>query len=162
LINQKNDGPTCQSQARRPIVGLTRAPAARPRAGGPSAATVVGPVRRPVRLIPLRMIAVEKLPPTSTPPRAISPLPLPCHQLPSSIVRTSLVPSLYAPPRPHLHLLEHHRALGYHVDLSILTDERPSDPSPEPYLPPPRAHTIEPPSIQNPKLGPPPLWHVSR
>jgi hypothetical protein len=61
-------------------------------------------------------------------------------------------------PWPHLHLPEHHRALGYLADLSILTDERPSDPSPEPYLPPssppPWDHTGKPPSVQNHKLGP--------
>jgi hypothetical protein len=138
--------------------------AAWPRAGSPSTTAVVGPVRRPTRLLPLRVIAVEKPPTTSTPPRAISPLPLPCCRLLSSAMRTSPAPALYGPPRPHLHLSKRHRALGYLADLSILADERPSDPSPEPYLPPrsppPRAHTGEPPSIQNPKLGPPPLGHV--
>jgi hypothetical protein len=68
-----------------------------PRASSPSA-KVVGHMRRPVCLIPLHVVAGEKLPPTSTPPRAISPLPLPCHWLPSSAVRTSLAPALYAPP----------------------------------------------------------------
>jgi hypothetical protein len=111
-------------------------------------------------LIPWRVTAVEKLPPALTHRRAILLLPLPCHRLPSLAMRTSSVPALYAPPRPHLHLPEHHRNLGYLSDLSSLTDEHPSDPSPEPYFPPssppPQTHIGEPPSIQNPKLGSPP------
>jgi hypothetical protein len=135
-----------------------RAPAARPCASGPSAAVVVGHVRRPVRLIPLRMTAVEKLPLTST-PHAISLHPLPCRPLPSSAVRTSLVPALYAPPPASYSPPRAPPHPGYLTDLSILANEGPSDPSPEPYLPPssppPRAHTSEHPSVQNPKLGPP-------
>jgi hypothetical protein len=127
-----------------------RAIGARPHTDGPSSTAGVGHVRP----YPLRVTAVEKLPPTSTPPLTISPLPLPYCRLPSSTVRTSPVPALYALPRPRLHLPEHHRALGYIADLSILANERPSDPSPEPHLPPSspplRAHTGEPPSVENP------------
>jgi hypothetical protein len=98
----------------------------------------------------------KHLPPTSTPPRA-SAAPLPCCRLLPSAVRTSRRQAPTPHPRPRLHLPEHHRALGYLTDLSFLTDECPSNPSPELSLPPsstpPRAHTGEPPSVQMPKLG---------
>jgi hypothetical protein len=42
-------------------------------------------------------------------------------------------------PRPRLHLPEHHHALGYLADLSILTDERSSVPSPTSPLHPSHA-----------------------
>jgi hypothetical protein len=114
---------------------------------------------RPPPCVPLSHAVVvqrRSTPPTSTPPHA-SVAPLPCRRLLPSAVRTSR----RQPPTPHprscLHLPEHHHALGYLTDLSFLTDECPSDPSPElslpPSSPPPRAHTGEPPSVQKPKLG---------
>jgi hypothetical protein len=94
--------------------------------------------------------------PSST-PRASSQSSSPCCRLLSSAVITSSAPAPTPHLRPHLCLPEHHRALGYLTDLSFLTNEHPSDHSPElslrPSSPPPRAHTGEPPSVQKPKLG---------
>jgi hypothetical protein len=86
-----------------------RATGAQRHASGPSSTAGVSHVHRPVRPYPLRVTTVEKLPPTSTPPRAISPLPLPYRRLPSLAVRTSPVPALYAchtrflRPKPDAH-----------------------------------------------------------
>jgi hypothetical protein len=83
----------------------------------------------------------------------------PRHPPSSTTANSSLTGRLRLIP-PLRHLPEHHRDLGYLSDLSSLIDKRSSDPSREPYLPPssppPRAHTGEPPSVQNPKLGSPP------
>jgi hypothetical protein len=142
-----------------------RVTAARPRAGSLSAIAVVGHVRRPGALSLCAWLQWR----SSLPVWLLTPSH--CSHSPAA----DCLPRPWGPPRrqpsmrhsrPRLHLPEHHRALGYLAHLSILTDECPSDPSPEPYLPLssplPRAHIGEPPSIQNPKLGPPPLGHVSR
>jgi hypothetical protein len=94
--------------------------------------------------------------PSST-PRASSQSFSPYRRLLSSAVITSSVPAPYAPPPTSSSPSQHHHALGYLTDLSFLTDEHPSDLSPElslrPSSPSPRAHTGEPPSVQKPKLG---------
>jgi hypothetical protein len=94
---------------------------------------------------------------TSAPAQAPRCLPSSTTASSTSIGHLQLSPPLHDLP-------EHHRGLGYLSDLSNLADERPSDPSPESYLPPSsplsRAHTGEPPSVQNPKLGSP-LHHLT-
>jgi hypothetical protein len=56
-----------------------------------------------------------------------------CHPPSSTTTNSSSTGHLWLSP-PLCHLPEHHRGLGYLSDLSSLADERPSDPSPEPYL----------------------------
>jgi hypothetical protein len=74
-------------------------------------------------------------------------VPLPCRQLLSSAMRTSLAPTPHR--RPRLHLPEHHRALEHLTDLSFLVDEHHTDPSPahpsaRPPSPPPFAPNRDP------------------